>query len=33
MGVPDVAETGPLNTHVFRDAGLAFLVSAPACAR
>ena len=27
-GVPGVAETGPLNTHFFRDVGLAFVVSA-----
>ncbi|MFB9150913.1 hypothetical protein [Roseovarius ramblicola] len=26
--IPGVAETGPLNTHFFRDVGLAFVVSA-----
>lgn len=26
--IPGVAETGPLNTHFFRDAGLAFVASA-----
>lgn len=25
--IPGVAETGPLNTHFFRDAGLAFIAS------
>lgn len=29
-GIPGVAETGPLNTHFFRDVGLAFLASAAA---
>jgi len=27
-GVADVAETGPPNTHFFRDVALAFVVSA-----
>jgi len=27
-GIAGVSETGPLNTHFFRDVGLAFVVSA-----
>lgn len=27
-GIPGVSETGPLNTHFFRDVGLAFVASA-----
>jgi len=28
VGIPGVSETGPLNTHFFRDVGLAFVASA-----